>query len=146
MLTELRGPGRLALGALIGSALAALVGFTAVVDPPSPGPERSDVGHIVVVRGSEQPGRTAGVAGTAAPEGTATSTTTTTSSSTTAPSSSTTSVTSTTTTSATTTTATTTTRPTTTRPTTTTTTTTSRRPTTTTTTTTTRRPCGLIFC
>ena len=136
MLTAMGGPARLALGALVGAGVAALVGFSALSgkgDLPVP-PAPSDVGHIVVVKGSEPPSRVATPTGDAPTSTTATTTTTTTvvtTTTTVAPTTTTTTAPAITTTTA---------APTTTRQTT----TTTHRPTTTTptTTTTTRRPCG----
>jgi hypothetical protein len=136
MLSALGGSGRLAFGALIGAAIAALLAHASTAERPR-GLEPADGGEIVVVRGSEQPIRTATATGTTSSSRSGSSSTNT---PTTTSSSSGTTTTTTTTTGVTTTsnvTTTTTTRPTT---------TTTRRPTTTTTTTTTRRPCGIIFC
>lgn len=132
MLTAMGGPARLALGALVGAGIAALVGFSALSgkgDLPVP-PAPSDVGHIVVVKGSEPPSRVATPTGDA-PTSTTTTTTVVTTTTTVAPTTTTTTAPTITTTTA---------APTTTRQTT----TTTHRPTTTTptTTTTTRRPCG----
>lgn len=137
MLSALGGSGRLAFGALIGAAVAALLAAQASTAERPRGLEPTDGGEIVVVRGSEQPVRTATATGTTSSPSSGSSGPTTT---TTTSSSSGTTTTTTTTTGVTTTshvTTTTTVRPTT---------TTTRRPTTTTTTTTTRRPCGIIFC
>ncbi|MEU4740018.1 hypothetical protein AB0G02_06055 [Actinosynnema sp. NPDC023658] len=138
MLTALGGSGRLGIGALIGAAVAALLAVQGGVVKSPRGLSPSDAGEIVVVKGSEQPGRTiTGTGTTTSVTGSSRAATTTSVSSTSGTTTTTTSGTSAGTT--TTTTTTTTRRPTTTM-------TTTRRPTTTTTTTTTRRRCGIIFC